>query len=93
MAYQITVEYKIVDGCHVFKSKDLPGFLVASKDMESAFADVAPVMERLLKDNLGIECKVQPLHPITRYSDVDRGQQTFYDSSEPLSYAAFAAAA
>ena len=91
MAYKITVEYKIVDGYHVFTSKDLDGFLVASKNVENAFADIAPVMERLLKDNKGIEAKVEPLRPLSDFSDYEQDAPTFYTSDEPLSYAVIGA--
>ena len=91
MAFRITVKYKIVEGYHIFTSEDLDGFMVASNDMEKAFADVAPVMERLLKDNMGIDAKVEPLRPLSDYSSYEPDIPTVYTSSEPLSYAAIAA--
>ena len=91
MAYRITVEYKIVEGHYVFTSEDLEGFLIASKDMEKAFADVAPVMERLLKDNWGIKATVEPLHPISELAGHE-AQPGFYTSSHPLDYAVMCAA-
>ena len=56
----LCIEYKHVDGWHVFSSKDLPGLYIASKDAREAFEDVGPALEELFKLNAGISCKAQP---------------------------------
>lgn len=56
----ICVNYKFVDGWHVFASDDLPGLYVASQDAQKAFADVGPSIQMLLKLDEGLECTVEP---------------------------------
>lgn len=55
----ICVEYKFVDGWHVFASEALPGLYVASQDAKKAFDDVAPSIQMLLKLDEGIDCEVE----------------------------------
>lgn len=54
----IRVDYKHVDGWHVFSSEKLPGLYVASKDAQEAYEDVGPALEKLLFLNAGIHCQV-----------------------------------
>lgn len=56
----IRIEYKFSEGWHVFTSKDVPGMYVASKDAETAYNDVAPSIELLLRLNEGVACKAAP---------------------------------
>lgn len=60
MTSSISVDYKHVDGWHVFSSGDLPGLYVASKDAKEAYEDIPVAVEQLLKLNAGIECKAVP---------------------------------
>lgn len=56
----IKVQYRFVDGHHMFTSDDIDGLLVVSKDAETAYRDVAPSIKLLLKMNEGIDCEVEP---------------------------------
>jgi hypothetical protein len=56
----ICVNYKCVDGWHVFASDDLPGLYVASQDAKTAFDDVATAIEKLLHLNQGVKVKAEP---------------------------------
>ena len=56
----IMIEYKHVEGWHVFSSAELPGLYVASMDAREAFNDVATAIAKLLELNDGIKCKVEP---------------------------------
>jgi hypothetical protein len=55
----LMIEYKHVEGWHVFTSKDLPGLYVASMDARSAFEDIPTAIQKLLELNDGIKCKVE----------------------------------
>lgn len=55
----IRVEYKHVDGYHVFFSERLPGLYVAHTDPERAFNDVPKVIEKLVRLNAGVACEVR----------------------------------
>lgn len=54
----ISVDYKHVDGWHVFSSSEVAGLYVASQDPERAYNDVACSIRMLLKLNEGLECDV-----------------------------------
>ena len=56
----ISTTYRAIDGWHVFVSDDLPGLYVASKDLYSAYHDVANSIQSLLKLDEGIDCTVSP---------------------------------
>lgn len=89
MAHQIKVKYEIISDWHVFTSEDLEGFLVASKNADKAFADVAPVMGRLLKYNKGFQAvKVEPLKPLSAPSHREKEPSAF---GGDLSYVAVGA--
>ena len=54
----LCVEYKHVDGWHVFSSKEVEGLYVASADPEHAYNDVARSIQMLLELNEGLKCEV-----------------------------------
>lgn len=54
----ILVDYKHVDGWHVFSSADMAGLYVASKRAELAFNDVPLAIKKLVKLNSGVDCTV-----------------------------------
>lgn len=56
----VCIEYKNVDGVHVFTSEDLPGLYIASKDDEAAYRDVAEGIKLLVRLDYGMECEVSP---------------------------------
>jgi len=89
--YLITVKYKKIKDHHVFTSSDLPGFIIASTDKKKALKDVAPVIERLLKDNLNIESSVnlmQTLGTVSNSFDAKHFSQG--TKKENLPYVAYA---
>lgn len=53
-ATSIEIFYKHVDGWHVFTSDALPGLLVASKDAQKAYNDIAPSIQQWLEIKQGI---------------------------------------
>lgn len=53
-ATSIEIFYKHVDGWHVFTSDALPGLLVASRDAEKAYNDIAPSIQKWLELKQGI---------------------------------------
>lgn len=57
----VRVDYKFRDGWHVFTSADVLGLYVASEDAETAFDDVGPSIEKLVKLNDDIDCEVEVL--------------------------------
>jgi hypothetical protein len=63
----IRVDYKHVDGWHVFSSDKIAGLYVASPDPKRAYEDVAVALEKLLRLNLGIECKVAAEVPFNEF--------------------------
>lgn len=63
----LSVEYKNVDGWHVFSSDELPGLYVASQDAETAYNDVAVAIEKLIELNIGVSCKAIALQPVSDF--------------------------
>jgi hypothetical protein len=59
-AATIHVQYKFVDGYHVFTSEDVRGLYVASKDPQKAFEDVGPVLQELIAMKLKGSCEIEP---------------------------------
>jgi hypothetical protein len=45
----IALQYKFVEGFHIFFAMDMPGFYVASRDMEKAVANILPSLCTLIK--------------------------------------------
>jgi hypothetical protein len=56
----IRVNYKYVEGWHVFTSEEVFGLYVANKDPERAYNGVATSIQLLLELNEGIKCEVSP---------------------------------
>jgi hypothetical protein len=59
-AATIHVQYRFVDGYHVFTSEEVRGLYVASKDPQKAFEDVAPVLRELITMKLKAPCEIEP---------------------------------
>jgi hypothetical protein len=57
----IRVNYRFVDGYHIYTSEDVYGLYVAHRDPAQAYSAVAPSLERLIQLNEGINCRVQPV--------------------------------
>lgn len=55
----LCVNYKFVDGWHIFASDQLPGLYVASQDARQAFDDVVPSIRMLLKLDEDIDASVE----------------------------------
>ena len=56
----IRVNYRFMDGYHVYTSEDVYGLYVASRDPQAAYAAVAPSLEKLIQLNEGVACRVEP---------------------------------
>jgi hypothetical protein len=68
----IRVTYRFIDGCHVYTSDDVYGLYVAHQDPQKAYEAVAPSLEKLIKLNEGIVCRVEPA---LTYSEMVRSAQ------------------
>lgn len=79
----ISTTYKHVDGWHVFASDELAGLYVASKDLATAFRDVAPSIQALLKLDEGIDCMVAPEVPFDEWLAAVRGVASDFDDHVP----------
>jgi hypothetical protein len=78
----ICAKYKNVDGIHVFYSDDMPGLYVAHKDAKTAFDDVGPSIQALLKLDEGVDVEVKAaqdfrefLHILRKDKDAANGSQ------------------
>lgn len=60
-AATLCVEYRLIEGNHIFTSKDVKGLYVASKNAEKALNGLPGIIKKLFKYNHNIECEVQPL--------------------------------
>ena len=65
----ITIDYRLVDGWHVFTSADVHGLYVANEDQEAAFNSIAPTVETLLQLNENVRVEVRPAVTFTRFLD------------------------
>lgn len=74
MTTSIDIAYKMADGWHVFTSEQLPGLYVASPDAETAYNDVGPALEMLLKLDEGIVCKAKPELSFEEFVQETRGE-------------------
>ena len=66
-AIVIDVQYRHVEGYHVFTSEDVYGLYVASKDARKAFDGVAPALAALLGRNYEIDAVVEPAVPFAEF--------------------------
>jgi hypothetical protein len=57
----IRVSYRFIDGYHVYTSDDVYGLYVANRDPARAYAAVGPSLEKLIRLNEGISCRVEPV--------------------------------
>ena len=60
---EVIVTRRARDGWFVYTCDDLPGLFVASQDDRTAFDDLPASIQKLLKLDLGIECRVP--HKVT----------------------------
>ena len=88
----ISVEYKNVDGWHVFSSMDIAGLYVASPDQELAYNDVAFAIEKLLKLNMGIDCKVIPELSVSEFFRMQTEEESDIEIPTVVSSRRFAVA-
>ena len=64
----IDVQYRHMEGYHVFTSEDVYGLYVASKDARKAFDAVAPALELLLEKNYDIAgSTVEPVESFAEF--------------------------
>lgn len=56
----ICVNYKNVDGWHVFQSDEIHGLYVANKDARTSYEDVKVAIENLILLDEKVKCTVQP---------------------------------
>ena len=61
LAAAIRVNYRFVDGYHIYTSEDVYGLYVANRDATKAYAAVGPSLEKLIQLNEGITCRVEPV--------------------------------
>lgn len=49
------IQYKNIDGCHVFTSKQIDGLFIVTKDPQEALEQIVPTIKELLKLKSGSE--------------------------------------
>ena len=69
----VAVDYRMIEGTHVFTSKDIYGLYVASSKLEVAFEAIAPSIEQLLKLNENVSCSVRPTVTLREFLNRVRG--------------------
>ena len=62
----VSVEYRKADcgefpDLHIYTSSDVPGVYAAHEDLLTAYKDIGPQMEILMRENYGIECTAYPV--------------------------------
>jgi hypothetical protein len=57
----IRVNYRFIDGYHVYTSDDVYGLYVANRDAQAAYDAVGPSLEKLISLNEKIDCRVEPV--------------------------------
>ncbi len=57
----ILVDYRVIDGWHVFTSEQVRGLYVANPDQHLAYEAVAPTIEKLLAENESVNVAVKPV--------------------------------
>lgn len=93
----ICVNYKNVDGWHVFQSDEIHGLYVASKDARKSYDDVKVAIEKLIFLNENLNCTVQPELTFEEFISSMKGdEQEIYNSNYPIMsnkrYAVYASA-
>lgn len=63
----IEVNYKHVEGWHVFTADSIPGMYVASKDAELAYNDIAPSLQQIIELEFGVKCEVMQELPFAEF--------------------------
>jgi hypothetical protein len=63
----ILVDYRVVDGWHVFTSKQVRGLYVANPDQRLAYEAVGPSIEKLLELNERVSASVRPALPFDAF--------------------------
>ncbi len=78
----ICVNYRNIDGYHVFTSEDVYGLYVASQEPEKAFNDVGPAIEKLIRLNENVDCQVEPADSFREFLSALRGEtETTYTNA------------
>ena len=62
----IRVNYRFIDGYHIYTSSDVYGLYVANADSQAAYDAVGPSLERLIKLNENTDCRVVPARRVPR---------------------------
>lgn len=70
----VTVDYRVVDGWHVFTSADVRGLYVANENQEAAFNAVGPTIETLLQLNENVRVEVRAATTFARFLEQLRGR-------------------
>jgi len=63
----ILVDYRVVDGWHIFTSKQVRGLYVANPDQRLAYEAIGPSIEELLKLNEHVSASVRPALPFDEF--------------------------
>ncbi|HTG25191.1 MAG TPA: hypothetical protein VK681_34560 [Reyranella sp.] len=70
----ITVDYRVIDGWHVFTSADVRGLYVANENQEAAFNAVGPTIETLLQLNENVQVEVRAATAFSRFLEHMKGK-------------------
>lgn len=53
------LKHEFHDGCHIFTSDGIPGFMVASRDAQKVLRQIIPTIKALIKLTHGVDCHVK----------------------------------
>ena len=68
-------------------SDDVPGFVLSHYDCEAVFADIAPALETIISEILGVPVRVGPAEGLREHLE-DRGFIPAYGTSVKRNYVA-----
>jgi len=65
----VTVNYRFIEGQHVFTSEDVYGLYIAFSDPSKAYGALVGSIEKLIELNEGVRCTVRPTMPLREFLD------------------------
>lgn len=65
----ILVDYRLVDGWHIFTSEHVRGLYIAHPDQRAAFDAIGPAIEKLLAENERVHVEVKPAKTFNAFLD------------------------
>jgi hypothetical protein len=79
----VYVQYRFMEGYHVFTSKDVEGLYVASQDPRKAYESLKPAIELLIRENEGINCEIEHAVSLPEFLEDVRSQREEVEVPHP----------